>query len=102
MSDREDEMSLPTGSWFHPADRALLRFYGGHCDGPFECPPTAAGHNASISEKHARSRVRVLLAAGFLEQIERRYKITDLGLRYVRGEIDHEELESLNPNNNSE
>jgi hypothetical protein len=97
MPVRADSESLPLASWFHPADRALLRFYGGHLDGKFECPPSPAGRNVDISDVHARERVRVLSAAGLLEQTQTSYQITDLGLRYVRGEMDWEELEALDP-----
>lgn len=89
--------SLPLATWFHPADRALLRFYGGHLNGKFECPPSPAGRNVDISEVHARDRVRVLSDAGLLEQTQTSYQITDLGLQYVNGEMDREALEALDP-----
>lgn len=92
-----DRDALPLASWFHPADRALLRFYGEHSHGKFECPPSPAGRNVDISEVHARDRVRILSDAGLLEQTHTSYQITDLGLRYVRGEIEWEELEALDP-----
>lgn len=97
MVSRADRDSLPLASWFHPADRALMRFYGGHLDGKFACPPSPAGRNIDISEVHARDRVRVLSEAGLLEQINTSYRITDLGLRYVQGEVDRKKLEALAP-----
>lgn len=98
MLDRDDSDMLPTASWFHAADRSLMCFYGGHRGGKFACPPGAAGYNVSISEQHARRRVRVLLDAGLLEQVHSRYMITDLGVEYIEGDIDQEQLEDLNPN----
>ncbi|WP_248911055.1 winged helix-turn-helix domain-containing protein [Halocatena marina] len=74
-----------------------MRFYGEHQHGKFECGPGAAGRNVSISEGHANRRIKVLTESGLLEQRNRTYIITDLGMRYVRGEMDEEELESLNP-----
>lgn len=88
---------LPVASWFHAADRSLMRFYGGHTDGPFLCAPGAAGQNISISMEHARRRAKTLAEAGLLERYGQNYRITDLGLRYVRGEMDEDELETLNP-----
>lgn len=98
MTFRVDGNMLPTASWFHAADRSLLRFYGGHNDGPFLCPPGAASQNVSISKDHARRRAKKLATAGLLEREDTNYRITDLGLRYVRGKIDNNELEALNPN----
>lgn len=98
MSSRAGMESLPTASWFHAADRSLLYFYGGHQDGKFECPPSPAARNISIAEGYARNRVRALAVAGLLEQVKTSYQITDLGLRYIRGEIDQDELETLDPN----
>jgi hypothetical protein len=97
MSSQADGDMLPTSSWFHGADRSLLRFYGEHQHGKFLCGPGAAGLNVSISEVHARRRSQTLAEAGLLERKDTRYQITDLGLRYVNGEMDGEELESLNP-----
>lgn len=97
MPSRAASDSLPLASWFHPADRSLLRFYGGHLDGKFECPPSPAGRNVDISDVHARDRVRVLSDAQLLEQAHTSYQITDLGLRYVCGEMEREELEALDP-----
>lgn len=88
---------LPTASWFHAADRSLLRFYGEHDAGPFLCPAGAAALNVSISRDHARRRTKVLTAAGLLERQGTNYRITDLGLRYVRGEMSKDELEALAP-----
>ncbi|MFC7193242.1 hypothetical protein ACFQL7_27935 [Halocatena marina] len=98
MSFGADDTMLPTASWFHAADRSLLRFYGEHSNGPFFCPPGAAGLNVSISKDHARRRAKVLTVAGLLERQGTNYRITDLGLRYVRGEMNQDDLEALAPN----
>jgi predicted transcriptional regulator len=97
MSSPTDDDMLPTASWFHSADRSILRFYGEHQHGKFECGPGAAARNVSISEGHASRRIKKLTEARLLEQRNRTYIITDLGMRYVNGGIDTEELESLNP-----
>lgn len=88
---------LPTTSWFHSADRSILRFYSGHEDGAFYCPPGAVAKSIGISEGHARRRTKTLTEAGLLENEKVYYRITDLGMRYVEGEMDEEELETLNP-----
>lgn len=100
MSPKAGDNMLPTASWFHRADRSLMRFYGGHNDGAFLCPPGPAGQNVSISIGHARRRTKVLADAGMLERAGASYRITDLGLRYVDGDMSQDELESLNPDAN--
>lgn len=97
MSSKAGDDMLPTASWFHGADRSLMRFYGEHRGGPFLCPPGPAGKNISISVGHARRRTQILAEAGMLERVDTNYRITDLGLRYVHGKMDADELEALNP-----
>jgi hypothetical protein len=98
MPRRSDVDMLATAAWFHPADRALMRFYGGHRDGEFFCGPGAAGLSISISEKHAQRRCRTLAAAGLLDSRGNSYRLTETGWRYVRGEMNSDELAALNPN----
>jgi hypothetical protein len=97
IESRFDGEMLPVASWFHSADRSLMRFYGGHTEGPFFCSAGDAGENVSISEDHARRRARKLTEAGLLEKSGVSYRTTELGMRYVRGEVDQDELEALNP-----
>lgn len=74
-----------------------MRFYGGHREGPFFSTPRSASLSVSLSYEHTRRRTRTLAEAGLLEKHDTNYRITDLGLRYVNGEMDEEELEALNP-----
>lgn len=70
-------------------DRILYLFY----DTKMEMSPSVAADNISMDRKHVNERLQVLADHGLLKKPSRgRYYISDLGIDYVRGELDPGDL----------
>lgn len=92
---------FPRADWFQPVDTLILIFMAGHRF-RMVVPPIVVSVNIGISSPHANRRMRILEDAGMIEKPDPPgkdgyYRITNLGERAALGQIDHEELESLNP-----
>ncbi|MWV40942.1 transcriptional regulator [Natrialba sp. INN-245] len=84
--------------WLTRVDMAILEYLDGHKLSTFEQPPSAIAANIETSSGHVRRRVRTLAAANLLERTDDTagyYRITDLGRRYLRGELTEDERETL-------
>lgn len=77
------------------ADVAVLMYFGEH-RWRIAAPPATVEINTPISQSHANRRCKALTAAGLLELADERgyYRITNLGLKYLNGAADAEEIEA--------
>lgn len=85
-------------SWLTRGDAIILEFLNGHEAATFEQSPALIARNAGLSSGHVRRRVRVLAAANLVTRTDDRagyYAITDLGERYLRGELTSAEIRTL-------
>lgn len=90
-------------AWIRISDVDILEFLNNHSLGDFESPPTAIAVNMDLAEGTVWQRVRVLNDAGLIERTDEDrgyYKITDMGQRYLAGELvenERQRLEDFNP-----
>lgn len=89
---------IPRVEWMRPADVVLLLFLSEH-RWRIAVTPSVAALNTGLSDTHANRRLKILTDAGLVEIADDRgyYRVTDLGVRVVLGEVDPEELEGLDP-----
>lgn len=88
----------PRISWLTRVDMATLEFLDGHELTDFEQSPALIAANLGVSGGHVRRRVRVLADAGLLERTNDTagyYAITDVGRRYLSGELTDGEADQL-------
>lgn len=80
------------------SDLDILEFLNGHALEDFQNPPTAIAMNMAVTEGTVWQRVRVLSAAGLIERTDDDrgyYTITNVGRRYLAGELSDDELQRL-------
>jgi len=98
MSEEQEDM-YPEVDWLAPADRYILEYLNSarKPDGePAEQTPKVIGLNTTISRKHSGARCRVLDEKGLVEKTDRGvYRITELGERFVKGELEPDDLRDL-------
>lgn len=88
----------PLITWMSPADNAILDFLSGHQIENFCAPPKVVAVNTEVSASHVRKRVLKLYKADLLKKLnspQGYYRVTDLGKRYLAGELAAEEGERL-------
>lgn len=76
------------------ADMSVLMFLGEH-RWRIACPPATISLNTPMSDSHASRRCKKMRKAGLVELADDRgyYRITQLGLRYLNGAVEAEEIE---------
>lgn len=81
------------------ADVAVLLFYGEH-RWRIAAPPSTMAANTPVSQSHASRRCKALTRAGLLEIADDRgyYRITNLGIRYINGDMDDEHADIVREN----
>lgn len=75
------------------ADDRILEFFEEH---RIAVPPSVLTYHLNYSKVHINNRMRKLADKGLLEKVDQErgfYAITDLGLEYLAGEVEAEELE---------
>lgn len=75
------------------ADDRILEFFEVH---RIALPPSVLTYHLDYSRTHINNRMRRLEEAGLLEsvpEVRGLYRITDLGIAYLAGEVNAEELE---------
>lgn len=83
----------PRVSWMTGADDRILEFFEEH---QIALAPATLTYHLDYSKTHINNRMRKLAEEGLLEKvpdIRGLYRITDLGLSYLAGETEAEELE---------
>ena len=83
----------PRVAWMTGADDRILEFFEEH---RIALSPATLTHHLDYSKTHINNRMRKLADEGFLERVpdvRGLYRITDLGLAYLAGEVEAEELE---------
>lgn len=80
-SKRTEGNGIESLDWMLSVDDRLLAHFGEH--GPGLCPEAAGllGLHVSFAER----RCKLLCEHGFLYEHDTRYRLTELGLRYVEG-----------------
>lgn len=80
------------------SDLDILEFLDGHSLEEYEAPPTAIAINMDLAEGTVWNRVRVLKAAGLIKRTDDKrgyYRITNMGQRYLAGELTDDERQKL-------
>lgn len=80
------------------SDVDILEFLNGHSLQEFVAPPTVIAVNMGLSEGTVWQRVRILNAAGLLDRTDEDrgyYASTDLGQRYLTGDLTDDEYHDL-------
>lgn len=83
----------PRVSWMTHADDRILEFFKEH---RIALPPTAVAYNIDFSEAYIKARMGKLQDNDLLVKVDETkgyYEITNLGIAYLAGDIDVEELE---------
>lgn len=81
-----------------PTDNTILDFLSGHERDGFCAPPKVVAVNTEFSASHVRKRVLKLNKADLLENLsspQGYYQLTNLGHRYLAGELTIQEGEKL-------
>lgn len=85
--------------WLKPADRYILEFMvvkHPRSGEYIQLSPKIIGVNTTVSRKHAGARCRALSEKGLVERTDRGvYRLTDLGQKFVDGQLGVEELRDL-------
>ena len=93
---------LPQIEWMASADVPILLYLSEH-RWRIVAPPATVSVNTGLSNTHANRRLKILNDAGLVETVDEKvgkqgyYRITDLGERFIMGQVDAEELEGLDP-----
>ncbi|ELY64715.1 PhiH1 repressor-like protein [Natrinema versiforme JCM 10478] len=75
--------------WMKDADEKILDIL----EGGLMLGPTTIAKNLDLSRSYVSRRLSILIAYGFVEQIEEGYyQITDRGEMWLQGEVDASEL----------
>lgn len=77
----------------------ILEYLNGHEIIEFEQSPALIATNIDKSAGHVRRRVRILSGAGLIYRTNDTagyYAITELGERYLEGDLSDEEVDELN------
>lgn len=88
----------PRIPWLTRVDVATLEFLDGHALDGFEQSPALIAENLGVSAGHVRRRIRVLAAAELVERTNETtgyYAITDVGRRYLAGDLTDAEADRL-------
>ena len=88
----------PRIPWLTRVDIITLEYLDGHEQSDFEQSPSLIATNIGKSAGHVRRRLRVLAASELIERTNDTagyYAITNLGQRYLRGELTKTEITSL-------
>ena len=88
----------PRIPWLTRVDMIALEYLAGHEQSAFEQSPSLIATNIGKSAGHVRRRMRTLSAAGLVERTNDTagyYAITELGRRYLQGELVDDEIASL-------
>lgn len=56
-------------------------------------PPKMIYSNITLSQNWVQTRLKYLVAAGFVEKADSLYRITDLGEAYINGQADVSDIE---------
>lgn len=90
---------LPKVSWMVAADSLILWFLSSSARWRLVVTPSVVAINTGLSSSHANRRMNILEDGGLLEQVDERgyYRISDLGERFVLGDVTKEELEAKDP-----
>ena len=85
---------LPDAEGLVAADISILMFLGEH-RWRIAAPPATISLNTPLSDSHANRRCKKMSELGLLEVADERgyYRITQLGLRYLNGAVEPEEIE---------
>ena len=85
----------PLVSWMTKSDPAILELL---YESDIELPPAVISHNiAGISHPTVKRRLPILTEHGLVVRVEDTagyYRITELGIQYLNGELETEDLES--------
>jgi len=81
-------------------DVAILRFLNGHRFEHFEAPQKVVAKHIGSTTSTVNRRCQRLVAAGLIEETEEEsssgyHAITDLGKRFLRQDLDGEEVEAI-------
>lgn len=89
---------LPRVDWMATADPIILLFLTEH-RWQIAANPATIALNCGISQSHTNKRIKMLTDAGLLELADDRgyYRATDLGQRFILGDVGAEELEERDP-----
>lgn len=85
-------MRRKPAAWMKPADDRILELLTVG-DDRLWLPPKALYMNLDVGKNWVQKRLTVLLGSGLVERESSAYRITDLGLDYLHGEIDASELD---------
>ena len=86
----------PRVDWMTQADERVLEFL---YEKDIVASPSVIAANINYTQEYLSRRCRKLTDAGLLQRIDAsNYRVTDLGERFLAGEIDAEELEFDEPN----
>lgn len=89
---------IPNVSWMVAADSLILFYLSDHRIRIAQSPANVA-INVGMNNTHANRRMKIMADAGLLEVVDDRgyYRITELGERFILGDLDKEEVEKLDP-----
>jgi len=81
-------------SWFSPIDYEILLFFERH---NIKISPKGLSVNIDYDRTYTGKRLSKLADAGLFESSGGVYQLSDLGERFIAGEVDTEELEERDP-----
>lgn len=89
---------LPRVDWMATADPLIVLFLTEH-RWRIAANPATIALNCGLSQSHTNKRIGMLTDAGLLELADDRgyYRATDLGQRFILGDVSAEELEDRDP-----
>lgn len=93
-------MRRPRVPFMSKSDDAILEFLLNNPNDPIRATPAVIGANIDYARSTINGRMPKLLAAGLVEYYDEDggiYEITQLGERYLSGDLDAEEIEDLDP-----
>lgn len=91
----------PHVRWMTQTDYEIVAYLGGHERDDFRAAPTGVATNIDKSLSYVGRRMRGLAAVGLLENVENieghlgYYRLTDLGYRFLAGDLTNDELEEI-------
>ena len=76
-------------SWFSPVDYEIFLFFENH---DILVSPKVLAENIDYDRQYVYKRLRVLTGAGLLESSDGIYELTDLGRKFLAGELNEDDI----------